>query len=168
MFYCDFLDHTILLLESKTKVFLKTSVKMLLFIVHCGVLLSVVMYILTLISGLTLSLCNVNEGRGVSKSTNTNVINVQGERGGVAGGGCEDDVYKDCQRRVEAGSCTGEAGTGDAHQEVRTALAECRKSCRDLIYNNHSQSELPSIVRLYGGIEVERYQTYFNIYHGVT
>ena len=114
------------------------------------------MYILTLISGLTLSLCNVNEGRGVSKSPNTNVINVQGERGGVAGGACEDDVYKDCQRRVEAGACTGEAGSEDPHQEARLALAECRQSCQALINKNFPQSELPGIVQLYGGVQVTR------------
>ena len=60
----------------------------------------------------------------------------------MAGGECEDDVYKDCQRRVEAGYCTGEAGTEDPHQEARMALAECRQSCRDLLNNN--QSELPT------------------------
>ena len=60
-------------------------------------------------------------------------------------------MYKDCERRVEAGSCTGEAGTEDPHQEARLALAECRQSCQELI---QSEPELPSIVQLYGGIEV--------------
>ena len=74
------------------------------------------------------------------------------------GGECEDDVYRDCRRRAEAGACTGEAGTGDPHHEARLALAECRESCRELISNKYSQSELPAIVQLYGGIQVERYQ----------
>ena len=72
-------------------------------------------------------------------------------------------MYKDCKRRVEAGACTGEAGTEDPHQEARLALAECRQSCQDLINNNYSQSELPSIVQLYGGIEVDRKLKYRNI-----
>ena len=104
------------------------------------------MYILTLISALSLPLINVKKKRGISNSDNT--TNVEAEAG------CEDDVYKDCARRAEAGACTGEAGTEDPHQEVRLALAECRQSCRALISNNYSQSELPSIVQLYGGIQV--------------
>ena len=107
------------------------------------------MYILTFISALTISLGNVKQRREVSKCTNTtNVINVEAER---EGGECEDDVYKDCQRRVEAGACTGEAGTENPHREVRLALAECRQSCQELI---QSEPELPSIIQLYGGIEV--------------
>ena len=117
------------------------------------------MYILTFISALTISLCNVKQGREISKSTNRNV---EAER---EGGECEDDVYKDCERRVEAGACTGEAGTEDPHQEARLALAECRQSCQELI---QSEAELPSIVQLYGGIEVGQISNIFNIYHGPT
>ena len=132
------------------------------------------------------------EQRGNTTKPHNNVDNLKAEKGGVAGGvRCEDDVYKDCQRRVGAGACTGpdwstllptfmtywagsgasnlnlterldqsdwsgEAGTDDPHHEARLALAECRQSCQALINTKYSQSELPSIVQLYGGIQVIR------------
>ena len=49
---------------------------------------------------------------------------------------------------------TGETGTADPYQEAQLALAECRQSCRELIKTKYSQSELPDIVKLYGGIQV--------------
>ena len=49
---------------------------------------------------------------------------------------------------------TGETGTDDPYQEAQLALAECRQSCQELISNKYSQSELPDIVKLYGGIQV--------------
>ena len=57
-------------------------------------------------------------------------MKVDAERGGERGGECTDDVDKDCQRRVEAGACTGEAGTEDPFLEAQLALAECRQSCQ--------------------------------------
>lgn len=48
------------------------------------------------------------EQRGNTTKPHNNVDNLKAEKGGVAGGvRCEDDVYKDCQRRVGAGACTG-------------------------------------------------------------
>lgn len=55
------------------------------------------------------------------------------------GEGCEDDVYRDCLARVEAGACTGHTGAGDPYWEARLALAQCRHSCQVL----HSLSSQP-------------------------
>ena len=58
--------------------------------------------------------------------------------------------------RLDQSDWSGEAGTDDPHHEARLALAECRQSCQALINTKYSQSELPSIVQLYGGIQVIR------------
>ena len=87
------------------------------------------------------------------------MVDVEAERGGE----CEDDVYRDCRRRAEAGACTGEAGSEDPYHEARLALAECRQSCREVMRDKYSQSDLPAIVQLYGGVQVERYRTYLNL-----
>jgi len=62
---------------------------------------------------------------------------------------CEDDLWRDCQRRVERGACQG-IGDEDPQLSARTMLAVCRKSCRDLFLN---KTQLPEIILKYGGLE---------------
>jgi len=55
---------------------------------------------------------------------------------------CEDDIWKDCERRAEKGECeeVGEAGL---------MLVECRRSCRE----KYSGRPLPKLIQTYGGLE---------------
>jgi len=64
---------------------------------------------------------------------------------------CEDDLYRDCKRRVAMGGCEGMGVADDPLQYARQTLAECRKSCRTLYYENNTH--LPDTVKLYGGVE---------------
>ena len=52
---------------------------------------------------------------------------------------CQDDVYRDCLARAEAGACTGQAGSDEPYAEARLALAECRQSCQVLILHRSHQ-----------------------------
>ena len=52
---------------------------------------------------------------------------------------CQDDVYRDCLARAEAGACTGQAGSDEPYAEARLALAECRQSCQVLILHRSYQ-----------------------------
>lgn len=53
---------------------------------------------------------------------------------------CQDDVYRECRARVEAGACTGQAGSQEPYAEARLALAECRQSCQVLLLLRPHQS----------------------------
>ena len=50
--------------------------------------------------------------------------------------------------------CTGETGTDNPYREAQLALAECRESCQELINTKYSQSDLPDILNIHGGIQV--------------
>jgi len=55
---------------------------------------------------------------------------------------CEDDVWRDCQRRAERGEC-------ELADSVFPMLVLCRKSCRE----KYSGRPLPKIIKTYGGLE---------------
>jgi len=55
---------------------------------------------------------------------------------------CEDDVWKDCERRAERGECE------DQDLSI-VMLGECRRSCRE----KYSDKTLPDIIQTYGGLE---------------
>ena len=50
--------------------------------------------------------------------------------------------------------CTGETGTDNPYREAQLALAECRESCQEVINTKYSQSDLPDILNIHGGIQV--------------
>merc|ERR1712142_252895 len=57
---------------------------------------------------------------------------------------CEDELFKDCQKRRERGECEGQD-----HSHANLMLADCRKSCR----KQYSGMPLPKIIQTYGGLE---------------
>jgi len=67
---------------------------------------------------------------------------------------CEDDLHADCERRVSTGECHGGCGASNPNPftEARSALAECRASCRKH-YSQLSEDQLPELIKLYGGLE---------------
>jgi len=67
--------------------------------------------------------------------------------GPVIGFVCEDDIYRDCQRRAKRGEC--EARGHRTHLDANWMLAQCRKSCRE----QFSDRPLPQIIQTYGGLE---------------
>jgi len=63
---------------------------------------------------------------------------------------CQDDIYKNCARRVIRGDCEPGMGT-DQYGTIHMMLSECRKSCRD--YYKDKSYPPHSIIPQYGGLE---------------
>ena len=79
---------------------------------------------------------------------------------------CEDDIYRDCERRAKHGECevslrlhnllAGSSflifkgkGQQDSYAGTNWMLAQCRRSCRE----QFSDRPLPKIIQTYGGLE---------------
>merc|ERR1719228_2179554 len=62
---------------------------------------------------------------------------------------CEDDLYKDCERRAALGHCQGQ-DVSDPYRVAKSTLAECRRSCRDTLMSSPAMSP---VVELLGGME---------------
>jgi len=63
---------------------------------------------------------------------------------------CEDDIYRDCERRAAAGECEGKGRSqNDKAGVTNWMLAQCRESCR----RHYKEKSLPKIIQTYGGLE---------------